>query len=133
MLRLLTIISDVSDNDKCSGYHYVDYDVAHATGSPHIICARFWYICGVFGTISPAQRVEAFLGTQNHVILRGAQCKRTTVGVALVTRPRVLFLDEPTTGLDSLTAVQVVPCLRIALGSVSLFLWSRFGYHTTYI
>ena len=37
----------------------------------------------------------------------GGQAKRVNVGLALVTNPRVLFLDEPTTGLDSFTANEV--------------------------
>ena len=35
------------------------------------------------------------------------QAKRTNIGIALITRPRVLFLDEPTSGLDSYTAHEV--------------------------
>ena len=34
------------------------------------------------------------------------------IGVALVTRPRVLFLDEPTSGLDSETSSDVVEVMR---------------------
>eukprot|EP00884_Botryococcus_braunii_P004583 jgi/Botrbrau1/14125/Bobra.182_3s0068.1 len=44
--------------------------------------------------------------------ISGGECKRTTVGVALVTRPRVLFLDEPTTGLDSFNAFEVMRVVR---------------------
>jgi ABC-type multidrug transport system ATPase subunit len=35
--------------------------------------------------------------------ISGGQAKRTNIGISLVTNPRVLFLDEPTTGLDSYT------------------------------
>lgn len=38
----------------------------------------------------------------------GGQSKRVNVGLALVTNPRVLFMDEPTTGLDSFTANEVL-------------------------
>ena len=42
----------------------------------------------------------------------GGQAKRVNVGLALVTRPDVLFLDEPTTGLDSTMANEVVVVLK---------------------
>mmetsp|Transcript_39168 Transcript_39168/g.76453 ORF Transcript_39168/g.76453 Transcript_39168/m.76453 type:complete len:636 (+) Transcript_39168:128-2035(+) len=44
--------------------------------------------------------------------ISGGQAKRVNIGLALITRPRVLFLDEPTSGLDSRTADSVVVLLR---------------------
>lgn len=35
----------------------------------------------------------------------GGERKRTSIGVELLTNPSVVFLDEPTTGLDSSTAL----------------------------
>ena len=43
----------------------------------------------------------------------GGERKRTSIGVELLTNPSMLFLDEPTTGLDSSTALQVVELLKI--------------------
>lgn len=34
----------------------------------------------------------------------GGERKRTSIGVELITSPNMIFLDEPTTGLDSFTA-----------------------------
>lgn len=44
--------------------------------------------------------------------ISGGQAKRVNIGLAMITRPRVLFLDEPTSGLDSRTADEVVDLLR---------------------
>lgn len=44
--------------------------------------------------------------------ISGGQAKRVNIGLALITSPSVLFLDEPTTGLDSHMANEVVAILR---------------------
>jgi ABC-type multidrug transport system ATPase subunit len=74
---------------------------------------------------SKLQRVENLLATlklfkaQNTLIggalvkgISGGERKRTAVGVELITDPSMLFLDEPTTGLDSYIATQVMENLR---------------------
>ena len=42
----------------------------------------------------------------------GGERRRTNIGMELITEPQILFLDEPTTGLDANTAVSVVQLLR---------------------
>ena len=44
--------------------------------------------------------------------ISGGERKRVAIGVEMVTNPSLLFLDEPTTGLDSFTAKQVIENLR---------------------
>ena len=44
--------------------------------------------------------------------ISGGERKRTNIGSELVTGPRVLLLDEPTTGLDSVTALRILHRLR---------------------
>ena len=43
--------------------------------------------------------------------LSGGEKKRTSVGMELICNPSVLFLDEPTTGLDSFIALQIIELL----------------------
>ena len=42
----------------------------------------------------------------------GGERKRTNIAMELITSPRVLFLDEPTTGLDANTAHSVMRLLQ---------------------
>lgn len=47
--------------------------------------------------------------------LTGGQLKRVSIGIGLITRPSCLFLDEPTTGLDSSAAYTITSYInRIA-------------------
>lgn len=42
----------------------------------------------------------------------GGEKKRTSIGVELLINPSIIFLDEPTTGLDSTTALNVISFLN---------------------
>ena len=39
--------------------------------------------------------------------ISGGQAKRVNIGIALITNPKVLYMDEPISGLDSYTANEV--------------------------
>lgn len=47
----------------------------------------------------------------------GGERRRVSIGVALVTDPRAVFLDEPTTGLDSDGALSTVRLLKRLAGA----------------
>ena len=44
--------------------------------------------------------------------ISGGERKRTSIGMELIIDPPVLFLDEPTTGLDASTANSVLLLLK---------------------
>ena len=52
------------------------------------------------------------VGTEFFRGVSGGERKRTNIGMELIIEPQVLFLDEPTTGLDAYTAVSVVQLLK---------------------
>ncbi|XP_053317585.1 broad substrate specificity ATP-binding cassette transporter ABCG2 isoform X2 [Spea bombifrons] len=55
---------------------------------------------------------DSKVGTQLIRGVSGGERKRTNIGMELITDPRVLFLDEPTTGLDASTANAVLLLLK---------------------
>ncbi|KAL0157498.1 hypothetical protein M9458_045574, partial [Cirrhinus mrigala] len=52
------------------------------------------------------------VGTQLIRGVSGGERKRTSIGMELIFDPPVLFLDEPTTGLDASTANSVLMLLK---------------------
>jgi len=52
------------------------------------------------------------VGTELIRGISGGQKKRTSIGMELIISPGIIFLDEPTTGLDATTAVSVVKLLK---------------------
>eukprot|EP00731_Ephydatia_muelleri_P018504 Em0011g544a len=52
------------------------------------------------------------IGTEFLRGVSGGERKRTNIGMELIIEPQVLFLDEPTTGLDARTAASVVQLLK---------------------
>lgn len=54
----------------------------------------------------------AQVGTEFIRGVSGGERKRTNIGMELIVSQSVLFLDEPTTGLDASTANAVVDILR---------------------
>ncbi|XP_077157037.1 broad substrate specificity ATP-binding cassette transporter ABCG2-like isoform X2 [Paroedura picta] len=55
---------------------------------------------------------NAKVGTQFSRGISGGEKKRVCIGLELITHPPILFLDEPTTGLDSSTANAVMELLK---------------------
>lgn len=44
--------------------------------------------------------------------ISGGEKRRVTIGIQILTEPRVLMLDEPTSGLDAFTACSIIDVLR---------------------
>ncbi|CAF1662100.1 unnamed protein product, partial [Adineta ricciae] len=56
-------------------------------------------------------RADTRIGTEFSRGVSGGERKRTCIGMELVLQPKILFLDEPTTGLDASTARNVMKLL----------------------
>ncbi|KAF4536112.1 ABC transporter-like protein [Lasiodiplodia theobromae] len=54
------------------------------------------------------EAADTRIGNNVHKGCSGGEKRRTSIGVQLLSNPSVLFLDEPTTGLDATSAFQLV-------------------------
>ena len=66
----------------------------------------------VLDTLGIAHVANTVVGGELLRGVSGGERKRVSIGVELVTCPSVLFMDEPTTGLDSAAAYDVIKSLR---------------------
>ena len=55
---------------------------------------------------------DSVIGDESSRGISGGERKRVNIGMELVALPSILFLDEPTTGLDSTTAQELVELLK---------------------
>ena len=55
---------------------------------------------------------DQFVGDTLHRGLSGGETKRLCIGIELISNPTILFLDEPTTGLDVHSAENVMRLLK---------------------
>lgn len=55
---------------------------------------------------------ETRIGNSQHRGCSGGEKRRVSIGVQLLANPSVLFLDEPTTGLDATSAYQLIRTLK---------------------
>jgi ABC-type multidrug transport system ATPase subunit len=66
----------------------------------------------VLESLGLAHVADVPIGDAENRGVSGGQRKRASIGVELVTAPQALLLDEPTKGLDSNTALELVSTLR---------------------
>mmetsp|Transcript_29077 Transcript_29077/g.40223 ORF Transcript_29077/g.40223 Transcript_29077/m.40223 type:complete len:727 (-) Transcript_29077:189-2369(-) len=71
----------------------------------HLV-AKYIYTLGI-GHVA-----DSIIGDERRRGISGGQRKRVNVGLELVSNPSVLFLDEPTTGLDASTALDLCRTLK---------------------
>jgi len=56
---------------------------------------------------------NTIVGSETVRGLSGGERKRVSVGIELITNPSILFMDEPTTGLDATTALEIMEIARM--------------------
>jgi len=70
-------------------------------------------VAGVVNTLDINHIVDSVIGDERIRGISGGQRKRVNIGMELVANPSLLFLDEPTTGLDSATSKDLAHTLKM--------------------
>lgn len=73
---------------------------------------REGFVEEILNILELTQMGDHLIGEPDKAGLSPGQLKRVTIGVELVANPALLFLDEPTTGLDSRAALVVMRVIR---------------------
>jgi ABC-type multidrug transport system ATPase subunit len=71
---------------------------------------------------------DTIIGTPIQKGLSGGQQRRVSVASQLITSPKILFLDEPTTGLDSVASYEVMSYLKVVAKRNNVSLSRGSGY-----
>lgn len=113
--ELKKISGYVMQDDLLSGYLTIEETLSY------IAELRLSRICTKDERINRVQEVlsqmclsdvrHQVIGSPFHQGVSGSERKKLCVAIQLLTRPQLLFLDEPTTGLDSVTAFDLLQIL----------------------
>lgn len=66
----------------------------------------------VIKSLSLEKCADTIIGGSLSRGISGGERKRTCIGIELLGDPKILFLDEPTTGIDAHMALEVMKCLK---------------------
>ena len=93
-------------------------------------------ICGIYGFSKEEKKeklaeVTALLGLDSVLNkkagkLSGGWQRRLSIAMALISRPRILFLDEPTLGLDVLIRRELWDIIRALKGRITVILTTHY-------
>ncbi|GFP87969.1 pleiotropic drug resistance protein 3 [Phtheirospermum japonicum] len=105
---------------KVGGYPKVQSTFARISGyceqtdihSPNITVEESEFVREVLETIELDEIKDALVGLPNVSGLSTEQRKRLTIAVELVANPSIIFMDEPTTGLDARAAAIVMRAVK---------------------
>lgn len=88
-------------------------------------------MAGIYGVPGESGRIMAELGLEEVAkrrakVLSGGWQRRLSIAMALVSRPNILFLDEPTLGLDVLARAELWDVIRALKGRITVILTTHY-------
>jgi ABC-2 type transport system ATP-binding protein len=94
------------------------------------------FVCGIYGfskeeTAKKAARLASLLGLEGVMKrkagkLSGGYARRLSIAMALISEPKILFLDEPTLGLDVIARSELWDLIRTLKGRVTVILTTHY-------
>ena len=126
--RLLgrSIVSDAAGVKRCIGVSPQETAVA-----PNLTAREnLALLCGVHGlsrqeTAARTEELESILARRAGKLSGGWQ-RRLSIAMALIARPEILFLDEPTLGLDVLARAELWDVVRQLKGRITVILTTHY-------
>ena len=147
-IKMLTCLTKPTAGDAVVGGHSITREPEQVKGligvspqetavAPHLsVKENLELICGIhgFSKEKTAQRIaelsgqfqlETVLGRKAGKLSGGWQ-RRVSIAMALISQPQILFLDEPTLGLDVLARHDLWDAIRALKGSVTIILTTHY-------
>ena len=126
--RLLgrSVVTDTAAVKNCIGVSPQETAVApNLTARENLLL-----MCGVHGlprqeSLARVEELARTLGLEP-VLARRAWQRRLSIAMALVARPEILFLDEPTLGLDVLARAELWDVIRALKGRITVILTTHY-------
>ena len=119
--RLLgrSVVTDTAAVKNCIGVSPQETAVApNLTARENLLL-----MCGVHG---PPRHPETEFRARRAGKLSGGWQRRLSIAMALVARPEILFLDEPTLGLDVLARAELWDVIRALKGRITVILTTHY-------
>jgi len=91
---------------------------------------RDMFIDEVMSLVELTELKNAMVGIPGATGLSAEQRKRLTIAVELVASPSIIFMDEPTTGLDARAAAIVMRTVRKTVDTGRTVVWDRICVST---
>ncbi|SCW00209.1 LAFE_0B11848g1_1 [Lachancea fermentati] len=119
----------VPESDSPTSFVTTAYLTQHDILSPKLTCREILqYAADLKSTSSKAEKcqlveeliaelglkdcADTYVGDPNHPGLSGGEKRRLSIGIQMISNPSLMFLDEPTTGLDAYSAYLAIKTLR---------------------
>ena len=147
-VKMLSCLTKPTDGDAFLLGKSISYDVAQVKSviavSPQetavapglTVKENLELICGVHGfsrekTEGKTSELSSLLGldgmmTKKAGKLSGGYQRRLSIAMALISEPRILFLDEPTLGLDVIARSELWDIIRALKGKITIVLTTHY-------